>query len=577
MKNILWCIMSLFLFLHVDSFVPKSVSCRKSMRVSLWGGQNSENRMRDKLRELNRRRRQILISILIEKQNQEKNLQDKKWNESRLPRVIVNSEGEIEIFRQTDEDPVEPVIQQVEKEQKNKRSYSGQFECKMIEQDFSNIGGYREIRRELNQIQDYFNCSSKYKAWNVRVPRGVLLYGPPGNGKTLLAKCFAGESKLPMIATAGSEFQEKYVGTGSARIRELFEFASENSPCILFIDEIDAIARHRSSDGESASAERDSTLNQLLIEMDGIYDKKDILIIGSTNRIDILDHALLRPGRFDKKVKIDYPDEETRREIVKLHMQGKPIELSKKDEIWMINDLTAGLSGAEIEHLLNEAALYGIRKNILPVNSTLLQSIHEMIKIGLTSEHVDSQSPQMSEETAYRIALHEMGHVFMSYWYSSIYDLPEKCTIESKSRDMLGYTIFERQKKTNSKEYLEAHIQVLLAGRIVEEIFLGEETLSTGCSDDLKKAEKIAYDMLQMYGMGKDVIYPILSEESKGNLDKAVRQLILEQYEKCHDILSQNREKMEDMTRELLMKKTLHKKQLTNLWKNNRGKKKSGM
>ena len=215
------------------------------------------------------------------------------------------------------------------------KSGSGCFEMMFInatDHSYHKIGGYGEVKKELMQLEDLLQRYEKYEKWNVRIPRGVIFYGPPGNGKTLMTKCFAGETGIPLISTSGSEFQEKYVGTGPARVRELFEFASENSPCIVFIDEIDALARARGSDSESSTAERDSTLNQLLVELDGMKEHRNVLVMASTNRIDILDPALLRPGRFDKKIMVGTPDTEARKKILEIHLREKPIHLSDDDQ-----------------------------------------------------------------------------------------------------------------------------------------------------------------------------------------------------------------------------------------------------
>lgn len=416
----------------------------------------------------------------------------------------------------------------------SKESSTGHFQLKTIDNyNFSSIGGYKNIKNELVQILDIIKNPSNYSQYNVRLPKGVLLYGPPGNGKTLLARCFAGESKLPIIATSGSEFQEKYVGTGPARIRELFEFARQNSPCMIFIDELDAVARKRGSDGEASTAERDSTLNQLLVELDGFesFLDNEIFIMSSTNRIDILDPALLRPGRMDKKIQVPLPDKITREEILKIHLHNKPIET---DFEHLLNDITEGMSGAEIEHLLNEVILEGIRTNSIPVKTDDLERMKEQIIVGN-----DYQNTVVTGELAFRVAVHEMGHALIGY-FCIHHENPKKVTIKSTNK-MLGYTLFPTfNESLHTIANLEDRIKVLLGGRIAEEIIFGSESVSTGASDDIQKCQKLAHDMILLYGMGKSLIYPSFSDKSKREIDDAVFQIIRKNYYEGKAILQEN-------------------------------------
>jgi cell division protease FtsH len=467
---------------------------------------------------------------------------------------------------------------QTQKERK-KKSSADTFELVHLNSSqfsFATIGGCDEIKQELLQINDMVgNKVEEYKKWNVRLPRGILLYGEPGNGKTLLAKCFTGETGLPIISTSGAHFQEKYVGTGAARIRELFDFARQEAPCIVYIDEIDAVARKRGSDGEAAQAERDSTLNQLLVEMDGFgsITEDRILVIGSTNRLDILDAAILRPGRFDKKIHIPRPDASARSKILDIHMTQKPLDVPKE---WLVNELTVGMSGAEIEHLLNEASLFGIRHSFLPINSTMMEAIREVLILGLTAEHVLSPKPRLPKELEQRIAIHEMGHVLVSL-FSPTHPNPQKVTIYSPSSQMLGYTIFGSsswEEKLNvsfsipllshflsssdimgimsTKNSLYEKIQVLLGGRMAEELLLGPLTISSGASDDFKKAQEIAYEMILHYGMGTDLFYPTLSDQSKRNIDKAAMEIIHQCTENVRILLHTHRSLLEFMSKKLL-------------------------
>lgn len=459
-----------------------------------------------------------------------------------------------------------------ENQKKKKKSASDTFELQYLnktEYSFEKIGGCEEIKNELLQMQGMIANHEEYKKWNVRLPRGVLLYGEPGNGKTLLAKCFTGETGLPIISTSGAHFQEKYVGTGAARIRELFEFARKEAPCIIYIDEIDAVARRRGSDGEAAQAERDSTLNQLLVEMDGFgsITEDRVIVMGSTNRLDILDPAVIRPGRFDKKLSIPRPNADARSKILDIHLERKPLNVSKE---WLINDLTVGMSGAEIEHLLNEASLFGIRHSMLPINATVMEAVREVLALGLTSEHIFSPKLQLPSEVERRIAVHEMGHVLVSI-FSPTHPSPRKVTIYSPSSQMLGYTIFgplpsskmsevewtyaptsEWLGVMSTKNALYEKIQVLLGGRMAEELMMGPLTISSGASDDFKKAKDIAYEMILNYGMGADNFYPTLSDQSKRNIDKATQEIIQRCTENVRILLHRHQKLLEFMTVKLL-------------------------
>jgi len=454
-------------------------------------------------------------------------------------------------------------------------SASGFFELQMINQtqfSFEKVGGFEEIKQELYQLKDMMTNCENYSKWNVRIPRGLLLYGSPGSGKTFLAKCFAGECQLGFIAVSGSEFQEKYVGVGQSRIRELFQFARQQAPCIIFIDEIDAVARQRSGEGETAQAERDATVNQLLVEMDGVTSRQDnsqVFVIGSTNRKDVLDPALLRAGRMDKKLLVPPPCERVRKQIVNIHLVDKPIRVN---ETWVASELTQGMNGAQIEHLLNEASLFGIRHNMLPVNETLLEKIHEMIQLGLPSEYLMTPFPPkpFDVETGYRIAVHEMGHVVMAL-LSSTHDQPVKCTIESPSIEMLGYTVFQKPVCKNvrnvrdflvTKEELIDQIGVLLGGRIAEEILIGSSSISSGASADLQRVRKIVYDMILQYGMGSKCIYPFHGDIGKSQIDQMASRIIHQTYEHTKQKLQRYQNVLKKMSQILVDEKTMYYEQL---------------
>lgn len=387
---------------------------------------------------------------------------------------------------------------------------------------FKDIGGFDKIKNELLQCVDFLSNYTKYQNYNIRIPKGLILEGPPGNGKTLLAKGFAGEAKVGFIAVSGSEFQEKYVGVGSSRVRELFQLAKKNVPCIIFIDEIDAIGRKRSGDGETSSSERDSTLNELLVNLDGFKNNTGIFLIGATNRADLLDSALTRPGRIDKRIYIGLPDSETRKSILNIHIQGKPHDESIviKDMV----DLTMGLSGAQIENLLNEAMLNALRNNNDKMKMYDIDIILNRIMAGWQpTDH------QFTTDIIDHIAIHEMGHAIVGM-VAKHHSKMTKVVINLSSPKSPGYTVFEASTSTIfTREALFEHLAILLAGRIAEEVFYGVST-TTGAIGDFEEAYKLAEKMIVHYGMGAKAIYPSMSEKYKQMIDNEVFKLINDAY-----------------------------------------------
>ena len=387
---------------------------------------------------------------------------------------------------------------------------------------FADIGGYDNVKQELMQCVDMIKNYQKYEPYNVRIPKGLIFEGPPGTGKTMMAKALAGEANTGFISVAGSEFQEKYVGVGPARVRELFALAKNNRPCIVFIDEIDAVGRSRSSDGDSGT-ERDNTLNELLVALDGFKTANGVFLVGATNRIDLLDQALIRPGRIDKRVHIGFPDEKTRRAIVDIHIRGKPASESISKETLV--ELTAGFSGAQIENMLNEAMLNALRENRTQMATGDVDLImNKMLAGWQPTDH--TFTPEMIRQ----ISIHEMGHSIMGL-LSKYHAKMRKVIINLSSPSSPAYTIFESPPSSaiSTREALFEHLVILLAGRVAEEIFF-DDSVSTGAINDFEEALKLAERMITYYGMGKLAVYPSRSEKYRQIIDEEVAQLLEKAY-----------------------------------------------
>ena len=401
---------------------------------------------------------------------------------------------------------------------------------------FKDVGGYEHIKEELLQCVDSLKNYNLYEKYNVRIPKGVILEGPPGNGKTLLAKGLAGETKINYISVSGSQFQEKYVGVGSSRIRELFQLALKNIPCIIFIDEIDAVGRKRSDDGEGSTSERDNTLNELLVGLDGFKNTNGIFIIGATNRMDLLDKALIRPGRIDKSIYIGLPNSKTREFVINMHIKGKPYDHTSI-QIDDLVDLTKGLSCAQIENLLNEAMLLSLREKRNMITYNDIDTIMNRILAGWqSSDH------EFTEEMVHHICVHEMGHVItglLCKYHSKI----KKVTINLSSPKSPAYTVFEGDVSSiHTRQSLFEHIIILLAGRIAENEIFGSSFISTGASNDFEESIKLAENMVKYYGMGKSTIYPDNSEMYKQMIDKDVFDIINDAYHQAEYIIRNSKD-----------------------------------
>jgi cell division protease FtsH len=442
----------------------------------------------------------------------------------------------------------------------------------------NSFAGSPEIFEECTEVVSYLKNSTIYKSAGAEIPRGILLEGPPGTGKTLLAKAIASEADANFISIAASEFVELFVGMGASKVRALFKRARDNKPCILFIDEIDAVGRQRGAGINMANDEREQTLNQLLAEMDGFADNEGILIIAATNRKDVLDAALLRPGRFDRIITVALPDRESRKEIFKVHSKNKFLSPSINFEL--VSELTNGFSGAQIKNLLNEAAIFASRRGETVIQELDLLNAVDKLVVGL-SKKIDNRS----QESKRRVAIHEIGHAILVSIFNEYFDL-KKVTMQSTYNGAGGYTLFnEYENITDSglytKDLLKKRLVIGMGGKAAENIFYGEDFVSVGAVQDLKQTNSLAQQMIGNYGMGKrlEAFYnenidngrtPFLgrslgggdkySEKTKEIVDKESLDLVNNAYNDAKMILLENKEKMNILIDELLKNQTLYGK-----------------
>ena len=441
----------------------------------------------------------------------------------------------------------------------------------------SSFAGSPEIFEECTEVVSYLKNDTIYKQAGAEIPRGILLEGPPGTGKTLLAKAIASEAEANFISIAASEFVELFVGMGAAKIRSLFKTARENKPCILFIDEIDAVGRQRGAGINMANDEREQTLNQLLAEMDGFADNDGILIIAATNRKDVLDSALLRPGRFDRIILVPLPDRESRKEIFKVHSRNK--KLSPTINFELISELTNGFSGAQIKNLLNEAAIFASRKGEIVIQEIDLLNALDKLIVGL-SKRTDNRT----EDSKKRIAIHETGHALLVALYNEYFDL-KKVTMQSTYNGAGGYTLFnEYENITDSglytKDLLKKRLVIGMGGKAAENIIYGDDFVSVGAVQDLKQTNSLAQRMIGNYGMGSELEVffnenldngaPFLgrslgssgkySEKTKELLDKEALELVNNAYIEAKRLLIENKDKMNIIIDEMMKNYTLYGK-----------------
>jgi len=423
---------------------------------------------------------------------------------------------------------------------------------------FDNVAGIDEVKEELQSIVKYLKDPKEFLEIGARMPKGVILVGPPGTGKTLTARAVAGEANVPFFYMSGSDFVELYVGVGASRVRDLFKKAKEEAPSIIFIDELDAVGRQRGAGLGGGNDEREQTLNSLLVEMDGFDNDTNVIVMAATNRPDVLDKALLRPGRFDKKVVIDAPDKKGREEILKLHLKGKKISSDVNPE--KLAAKTPGFVGADLENLVNEAALLALREKH---NHMTMEDFEEAVERVIAGPA--RKSRVISEDERKILSYHELGHAFMGYYLDNL-DPVQKITIVPRGNSALGYTLLipEEDKFLNSKSEIVDRISFALGGRAAEELIF--EKITTGASDDIKRATDMAKKMIYSLGMssklgpsvwqdendevflGRDMTRSkTFSEETSRAIDNEIKSIIFNAYNKAKEILQKNKERLEIM------------------------------
>ena len=460
----------------------------------------------------------------------------------------------------------------------------GKSRARMMTEDqvkvnFSDVAGCEEAKDEVGELVEFLRDPGKFQKLGGKIPRGVLMVGSPGTGKTLLAKAIAGEAKVPFFSISGSDFVEMFVGVGASRVRDMFEQAKKHAPCIIFIDEIDAVGRQRGAGLGGGHDEREQTLNQLLVEMDGFEGSEGIIVIAATNRPDVLDPALLRPGRFDRQVVVPLPDVRGREQILKVHMRKVPIGDDVKPAL--IARGTPGFSGADLANLVNEAALFAARNNKRTVDMSEFESAKDKIMMG-----AERKSMVMNEEEKLNTAYHEAGHAIVGLKVPS-HDPVYKVTIIPRGR-ALGVTMYlpEEDRYSYSKERLESQISSLFGGRIAEELTLGDAGVTTGASNDIERATEIARNMVTKWGLsnrlgplsysedegevflGRSVTQQKhMSDETAHAIDKEIRDFIDRNYQRAETILKDNMDILHAMAQALMKYETIDRQQIDAIMK----------
>jgi cell division protease FtsH len=456
----------------------------------------------------------------------------------------------------------------------------GKSKAKLLGEDqitttFADVAGVDEAKEDVQELVEFLRDPSRFQKLGGRIPRGVLMVGQPGTGKTLLAKAIAGEAKVPFFSISGSDFVEMFVGVGASRVRDMFDQAKKQSPCIIFIDEIDAVGRHRGAGLGGGHDEREQTLNQLLVEMDGFGGNDGVIVIAATNRPDVLDPALLRPGRFDRQVTVGLPDIRGREQILKVHMRKVP--LAENVEASKIARGTPGFSGADLANLVNEAALFAARAGVRTVGMQHFELAKDKIMMG-----AERRSMVMSEKEKLNTAYHEAGHAIVGRLMPE-HDPVYKVSIIPRGR-ALGVTMFlpEEDRYSHSRRHIIGQVTSLFGGRVAEEMTLGKEGITTGASNDIQRATEIARNMVTKWGLsdamgplmydeggeevflGRSAAQPskAMSDETALSIDKEVRSIIDECYEKARSILEEHRGKMDMMADALMQYETIDSEQI---------------
>ncbi len=458
----------------------------------------------------------------------------------------------------------------------------GKSKAKLLSEDqikttFADVAGCEEAKEEVSELVDFLREPGKFQKLGGKMPRGVLMVGPPGTGKTLLAKAISGEAKVPFFTISGSDFVEMFVGVGASRVRDMFAEAKKQAPCIIFIDEIDAVGRHRGAGLGGGHDEREQTLNQLLVEMDGFEGEEGVIVIAATNRPDVLDPALLRPGRFDRQVTVGLPDIKGREQIIKVHMRKVPLGDDVNPDA--IARGTPGFSGADLANLVNEAALFAAKANSKTVTQEFFEKAKDKILMG-----TERRSMVMDEEEKLNTAWHEAGHAIVGRLVPS-HDPVYKVSIIPRGR-ALGVTMYlpEKDRFSHSKEYLESNLSSLYGGRIAEELLNGPDKVTTGASNDIQRATDIARNMVTQWGFS-DVLGPLTYAEDEGEvflgrsvtktkhvsnntakvIDDEIKGFIDRNYQRAKALLIENRDKLEVMAEALMKYETIDASQIEDI------------